>query len=295
MPPSPAQEPAGAQFTVTIGRGFWRNLFKWAFGLLLVLTLAALLVAISLTHLTAEGPAKRVLRRSVASLTEIDTLLDRGYEEMRTAAEEDEEATLRLSEFPVQVTLSSEEVLSRSRPEVRQLLLDRSADKLYDEGMSAFREEDVDLGEEDISFFSSQGAARNSLGFLRDNVHNSLHIAVACLVGMSTVLAAGLLLLTRGFGRLASLGAAITAAAVPFLTLGLALRFVLRLTSEGDNEYVAGEFLEIAQEVAWIPIRNSIPLTGMGVAFLVVGVGLALWADRLPPRRPWAAEGASLR
>jgi hypothetical protein len=292
MPPSPSQGPASPQFTVTIGRGFWRNMFKWAFASLLVLALMALLVAISLVHLTAEGPAKRVLHRSVASLTEIDTLLDQGYEELRAAAQEDEEATLQLADFPVQIVLSSEEVLSRSRSELRQLLLDRSADKLYDEGMSAFREEGVDLSEEDISFFSSQGAARNSLGFLRDNVHDSLRIAVACLAGISALLALGLVLLARGFGRLASLGAAVTAAAIPFLTLGLALRFALRLTSEGDNEYVAGESLEIAQEVAWIPIRNSIPLTGMGIAFLVVGVGLALWADRQPPRSRWATEGA---
>jgi hypothetical protein len=295
MPSPPSEGPARPQLTVTIGRGFWRNMFKWVFASLLVLALMALLVAISLAHLTAEGPAKRVLRRSVASLTEIDTLLDQGYEELRASAQEDEEASLQLADFPVQVDFSSEEVLSHSRPEFRQLLLNRSADKLYDEGMSAFREEDVDLGEEDISFFSSQGAARDSLDFLRDNVHDSLRIAVACLAGLSTLFAAGLVLLARGFGRLASLGAATTAAAIPLLTLGLALRFALRLTSEGDNEYVVGEFLEIAQEVAWIPIRNSIPLTGMGVAFLVVGVGLALWADRRAPRSRWAAEGAPPR
>ena len=136
VPPPPAQGPTSPQFTVTIGRGFWRNIFKWSFGLLLVLALTSLLVAISLAHLTAEGPAKRVLDRSVASLTEIDTLLDQGYEELRATAEEDEEAAmerdspacptdasdraaaekdeeaaLQLPDFPVQVTLSSEEVL----------------------------------------------------------------------------------------------------------------------------------------------------------------------------------------
>lgn len=282
--PGRGQEPTGPRFTVTIGRGFWRNLFKWAAGILLVLSLVALLVALGLAQLTGEGPAKRTLRRSVASLTEIDTLLDQGYEELQEEAREDGEEALRLKDFPVQVSLSAEEVLDLSRSELRGLLLDRSAERLYDDGMSAFREEGTDLSEEDIGFFSTQGAVRNSLGFLRDNVHNALQVAVASLVGVCLVLAVALALLARGFGRLASVGAAVSAAAIPFLVGAVAVRFALRLASEEGDEYLVRELLRIGEEIAWIPIRDSIAFTVMGVSLLVAGVALALWADRQPSR-----------
>jgi hypothetical protein len=280
-----SEEATGRRLTVTIGRGFWRNLFKWAAGILLMLSLLALLVALGLAQLTAEGPAKRTLQRSVASLTEIDTLLDEGYDELRQEAEEDDEASLGLKDFPVQVSLSAEEVLDLSQSELRGLLLDRSADRLYDEGMSAFREEGTDLGEEGMGFFSTQGAVWNSLGFLRDNVHDGLRVAVASLAGVCLVLTAALALLARGFGRLASVGAAVCAAAVPFLAGAVAVRFALRLASEGNDEYLVRELLRIGEEIAWIPIRDSIAFTAMGVAFLLAGIGLALWADRRPATR----------
>ena len=282
--PVTGQEPTGPRFTVTIGRGFWRNLFKWATGILLMLSLLSLLVALGLAQLTAEGPAKRTLRRSVASLTEIDTLLDEGYEELRQEAGEDGEAALRLKDFPVQVSLSAEEVLGLSRSELRGLLLDRSAERLYDDGMSAFREEGTDLSEEGMGFFSTQGAVWNSLGFLRDNVHEALRVAAASLAGVCLVLAVVLALLGRGFGRLASVGAAVSAAAIPFLAGAVAVRFALRLVSDEGEEYLVRELTRIGEEIAWIPIRDSIAVTALGVAFLVAGVGLALWADRQPAR-----------
>jgi len=282
--PATGQEPTGPHFTVTIGRGFWRNSFKWATGILLMLSLLALLVALGLAQLTAEGPAKRTLRRSVASLTEIDTLLDRGYEELRQEAQEDGEAALRLKDFPVQVSLNAEEVLDLSRSELRGLIIDRSAERLYDEGMSAFREEGTRLSEEDIGFFSTQGAVRNSLGLLRDNVHDGLRVAVASLAGVCLVLAVALVLLGRGFGRLASVGAAVCAAAIPFLVGAVAVRFALRLASDEGEEYLVRELTRIGEEIAWIPIRDSIALTALGVSLLVAGTVLALWADRQPSR-----------
>lgn len=280
-----APQAPDTHFTVTIGRGFWRNVFKWAFGVLLAITLVALLAALALAQLTAEGPAKRLLRRSVASLTEIDTLLDRGYEDLRQEAETAGDDPLRLKDFPVQVTLSAEEVRDLSQAELRALLLDRSANTLYQEGMSAFREKGEGLGEEDIAFFSTQGAVRYSLGFLRERIHDGLRVAVLALAGASLALAVGLALLGRGFGRLASVGAATCAAALPVLVAALAIRFGLRLASEGDNEYLAGELLDIGEEVAWIPIRDSIFLTVMGLAYLAAGTALALWADREASRR----------
>ena len=45
--PVAGQEPTSPRFTVTIGRGFWRNLFKWATGILLMLSLLSLLVALT--------------------------------------------------------------------------------------------------------------------------------------------------------------------------------------------------------------------------------------------------------
>src|SRR4029079_3200436 len=61
----------------------WRGVAKWTAGGGLFLALLAMLTSLLLFQLTAEGSAKRTLRRSVAALSEIDLLLDRQYDDLQ--------------------------------------------------------------------------------------------------------------------------------------------------------------------------------------------------------------------
>ena len=110
------------------------------------------------------------------------------------------------------------------------------------------------------------------------------------LAALCVVLGVSLAALCRGFGRLASVGAVLVMASLPMLLTGIGARFYMRIVSRGENEYIQHEFLSIGQGLAWIPIRDGIAFTVLGLAFLAVGVGGALWADRRPAARIGRAQ-----
>jgi hypothetical protein len=98
----------------------------------------------------------------------------------------------------------------------------------------------------------------------------------AVLTGVAAFLALLLVLLSRGYGRLTSLGVAVSIAALPFLIASLTLRFILRLASEGESDYLTAQLFELGKDVAWLPIRNGIAFAGLGVIFLTMGVTFSL-------------------
>jgi hypothetical protein len=267
------------------GRGFWRGVGKWSVAFLFFLTLTALLVSLQLFQITAEGASKRTLRRAVAALSEIDPLLDRNYEALRQEAagagpDDAAAADLQLRDFPVDVRLTPDEVRNSSRQQLRDLLLDRAAGEMYAHGSSVLRESDVST--HDVGAFSIAGVTSDSLGFLRSRNHDVFGAITFVLAVLCLILGVSLAALCRGFGRLSSVGAVVLAASVPLLLTGIAARFYMRIVSAADNEYVQHEFLSIGQALAWIPIRDGLAFTALGVLLLAVGWGGALWADRQP-------------
>lgn len=260
---------------VTFTGSFWRHALKWTLGVLLVLACFALFSALSLMQLTSRGPAERLLRRSVASLTEIDSYVDRRYEDFHQEATEQRPDPVVLNDFPVRMEFDRAEARTMSRDDLRSALLDRSAALIYDRGMSVFGQS---AGEES-STFSTSGAVRRSLDFLRDDNFQVLRVLTFSLALASGILAVGLTLTGRGYGRLVGVGAAISAAAVPFLIGAVALRYTLRTAAGGQNEFLSNELLNIGAEAAWVAIRNGMAFAGLGVVFLVAGIRLAQWAD----------------
>jgi hypothetical protein len=270
------QPPAATSVTVTIGTGFWRNFFKWATGIVLVFVLGFLLLTLNAAQLTASDTAHKVLRRAMASLTEIDALLEDGRSELVMRAEESPDEELRLAYYPIDVPISAQEAGQLSAPELRDVLLDRSADKVYGEGFSAFREEGREPSAEEIAVLSPPGAVRYTAGLLTEDNHHIMRTVTAVLIGLAAFLALLLVLLSRGYGRLTSLGVAILIAALPFLIVSLTIRFVLRLASEGESDYLTAQLFELGKDVAWLPIRNGIAFAALGVIFLTMGVTFSL-------------------
>ncbi len=277
MPPADFGEIPTLDEPVAAGRAGLRSVARWVLGALLVLTLGALLFSLSFAQVTTEGTAKRSLRHSVAILTEVDALLDAQYEGLRqNAMEEDAAEAVELPDFPIAVSLTAGDVQQNDRDEFRALLLDRAADQIYEEGASAFDED----GEASIGFFSTEGAVGNGMDLLRERPNDIVSTATIALAALAGVLALGLALVCRGYGRLVCVGVSVLVAAAPFLILAVAARFTLRTAADGVDEYLASEFLELAQELTWAPIRNGIVFSVGGAALLAMGAALAFRSDR---------------
>ena len=251
------------------------GLFAWrrdapqvATALGLAMALLALLVAVNLLQLTAPGPAHRALRRAVASLTEIDSLLAAHGAALLREADASPDEPLSLPDYPLDVRLSPEEA-RRPAAEVRDLLLDRSAERVYQEGSAAFREEGQSG---DASRLSVQGAVDMGLGFLTGGNHDALRWATLVLGILCGALSGALVLLTRGHGRLITLGGAVAAASLLFLLLAAAMRLALGLAGWGTDDYITVQLLDLAKGAAWLPMRNGLAFSGLGLALLALGL-----------------------
>jgi len=234
-------------------------------GALLFVSMLAMLVSLQLFQITSEGLAKRALRRATAALTEADLLVARQYEDLRARAEEvDQGDSLALEDYPIAATFSPEEVLAGSEETLRDELLGRSADALYEDGTGALRADAEDAG--DIGVFSVAGLTDSGLGFLRSRNHAILALLTALFATASAGLAVGFAMCWRGGARVAAPAAAVALAAAPVLVAGIIVR--LCADTAGDDEYLRSEMLAIVEELALVPIRN-------GAAFLVGGLAVA--------------------
>jgi len=233
----------------------------------LAAALVALLVALSLLQLSAPGPAHRALRRSVASLTEIDSLLAAHEPALREQANASPDEPLVLPDYPLEVSLSAAEV-EQPPAEVRDRLLDRSATLAYDRGPPAFREEGRSGG---TSRLSVEGAVRTGLDFLTASSHDALRLTTLALALICGALSGGLVLLVRGYRGLAALGATVAAASLLFLLLAAVVRLGLALAGVAADDHITTQLLDLTQDAAWVPLRDGLALTGLGVALLALG------------------------
>lgn len=257
---------------------FWRTFLKWTTAIALFIALLALLTSLQLFQATSEGASKRTLRRAIAALTEVDPLIERQYGDLQTRAKAAQpNEPVQLNDFPIAVEFSPAEVNSLSRPEFRELLLDRAADRMYAQGTAPLRANPG--ASTSVGRLSVAGLSDRGLGFLRERNHDALAVVTFTLAALCAFLAATLAALCRGFGRLASVGGVVLVAAIPVALGGIGARFYMRIVSEGDTEYIQREFLVIGQGLAWIPIRDGLAFAVLGAAFLVAGMLLARWSD----------------
>ena len=262
----------------------WRSA-RWATALLLLLSLGATLTALVLFQATSEGASRRSLRRAVAALSEVDVLIDRNYDALRTEASNGARGdTFHLADFPVNVPLTRDEVLTSSKVQLRGLLLDRSASIMYSDGTSSLRTTPgAVIG---VGPFTAGGVTDRGLGFLTQSHHDILRVITLALAGVSGLLCIALAALCRGFARLASVGAVVLAAALPLLAAGAGMRAYIHFTSRSQTEYLQREFLAIGRGLAVIPIRDGSAMAALGAVTLAIGGCCAVWADRTAALRP---------
>jgi hypothetical protein len=221
--------------------------------------LFAFLVAVQLFQITSEATSTRTLRQAIAVTSEIDVLLDRHYDDLRQRAESSEpNDTLELQDYPLAVPLTADEVRTQSRHDLRETLLTRGAALVYDDGTEAMRN---DASSADVGVFSFGGSIDRALNLLRQDVHRALGVMMVVLGALSLLLAAALLAVTRGFGRIVAPAAVGLASSMALLLVALIVR--VGLTTSDSSEYVSAQFLDIAGEVAWLPVRNGAILVAL--------------------------------
>ncbi len=247
---------------------------KRRLGVLLAVAIGLMLSSLALSNISEEGPATRSIARSLAILTEIDAFLDAEYADLRERASATTEE-VALTDFPVAVSFTPEEVLATDQAGFRDLLLSRSAQRVYDDGASVLR----DGRDDQAGFFSTEHVLRRGLDILRPAPHQVFFGLTIALAVVALSLALGLGLVTRGYGRLLAIGLSAFLVAAPFLALAIGVRFTLRVATDGVDDYLWGESFQLGQELAWAPIRNGIIFSAGAMVLLGAGSILARWSD----------------
>ena len=257
-------------------RSRWERFGKRALGALLALDLFALLFALSLANVTAAGPAQRTLRYSLAITFEVDTYVDQHYDPLRQQAATSGQPII-LPDLPLDISVSPSELLASDRAGFRALLLDRAAEQVHARGVSVLRQD----GHSGSGLSSVQDLTGVGMDFLRPTPHRALTGITFGLAVAAGLLAAGLGLSVRRYGRLVAIGLCALMAALPFLLAAVAVRFAFHLAADGVDDYFVREFATLGQALTWAAIRNGIIFAVGGGVFLAAGSALSIW-DRGP-------------
>ena len=255
---------------------------QWLVAALLALTLAAFFFFLTAFQVSSDGTAHRILRRGVAITTDIDAILPQVTTDLHAAAQTSDQDSVRVPNFPVPVEIPKEEAAHIEGEELRQRLLDKSADRIYDDGMSTWAQSDT-ASSQNIARFSTAGGLNRAFGLVTEKWNTVYLIATALFGFLSLVLAALLWLNLKSYLRLLALGAATATAAVISLAGAVAVRFALRTAETGADPFEK-DLLDLGVDTVWLFIRNYLILSLLGFAVLAVAAFFAWWDSRKAPR-----------
>jgi hypothetical protein len=255
---------------------------QWLAAVLLAGTLSAFFLFASAYQVTSDGTAHRILTRGVAITTDIDALLPRLETELHSVAESSDADPVRVPGFPLPVDIPRAEARTISGSDLRTRILDQSADRLYEDGMSAWAQADTE-GRQDIERISTAGGLHRGFA-LATQKWNTVFLVAAVLFGfLSLVLAVLLWVALKSYMRLLVLGAAISTAAVLSLAAAVATRFALR-TAETEADPFEVELIGLGVDTVWLFIRNYLVISLLGFVILSVSSLLLWWQSRTTPR-----------
>ena len=251
---------------------------QWLVAAFLALTLAAFFFFLTAFQVSSDGTAHRILRRGVAITTDIDAILPQVTTDLHAAAQTSDQDSVRVPNFPVPVEIPKEEAAHIEGEELRQRLLDKSADRIYDDGMSTWAQSDT-ASSQNIARFSTAGGLNRAFGLVTEKWNTVYLIATALFGFLSLVLAALLWLNLKSYLRLLALGAATATAAVISLAGAVAVRFALRTAETGADPFEK-DLLDLGVDTVWLFIRNYLILSLLGFAVLAVAAFFAWWDSR---------------
>jgi hypothetical protein len=247
---------------------------QWLLVLFLAVTLALVFLFATAFQVTSDGSAHRILRRGVAATTEIDALLPQIETELETAADTAEDDQVRVPNFPVPVDIPKTDVGRIGPAELRSRILEQSADRLYEDGMSAWTASDPEA-QQSIDRVSTAGGLHRAFGFATEKWNTVFLIAAALFGFLSLILVVLIWLTLRSYLRLLALGGAISVASIISLAAAVAVRFALR-TAETNADPFEEQLIDLGVDTVWLFIRNYLILSLLGFALLLVAA-FFLW------------------
>ncbi len=248
---------------------FWLRLFA----LLLVASLLTMLAAYTLARVTSRDSARRILGRAIPEITDFDGSLSAHYDELQSAAASPAGASgFTLTGYPIKAVLYPKDVLNRSPSEVRQTLLTRSADAVYDRGTGAFTANGRPVKLGSFMVLSAPWAFNTALNVLNPGFHaHALSVAKAALIA-AVVLGILLLPLSRGYNQLVMYGAALLIASLPVLVLsGIGWLTVQLAYGTSLDPLVAGTS-DLARDVCWFVVLSYLVYLALALAIVILGL-----------------------
>jgi hypothetical protein len=268
---------------VTDDSGFLRVASQWLLVLFLAFTLGLFFVFVTAYQVTSGSTADRILRRGVAITTDIDTLMPQLETDLGAAAEATEGDQVRVPNFPVPVDIPKSEAGNIETAELRSRILEQSADRLYEDGMSAWAAGDPEANQ-DIDRFTTAGGLHRAFALVTEQ-WNTVFLISAILFGFLSVVLIGLLWVNlRSYLTLLAIGAAIVVASIGSLAAAVGVRFALR-TAETEADAFEQALLDLGVDTVWLFIRNYLILSILGFAILAVS-SLFLWLQSRESAQP---------
>lgn len=255
LPPPPEEELSRFQ-----GRTLSARItVAWVAGVAFAIAATLWLLALSAAQATDRQVAIPALERGIAAYTAIDDLLARYHDDLATG-----DATLPGFLVPG-VALTPAEAQSGDVQLMREALLARAAEAVYEEGFAALEPAGAPV---ETQTFSTPGGARRVMDLLGASNHDRARALVWPLGILTVALAAAVLALGAGFGRFSGLGLAMIGAAVLVMIAALLTKFVIAFIGS-DGSAVADEFSRLIDTIAWTPAENAIAFGIAGAALLV--------------------------
>lgn len=240
--------------------------------MVLSVALLGLFWAVIAYQLTSPDISQRVLRRTIAALNEIDAIWPTAHQQLVEEAQSDPNASLAIPDFPVRVTVNSQEVLNSSSAQLKTLVLARSATQVYEDGTKAFTSDPE--ATRDLGLFSPQGAVHRGISFLTHDAHQALRLLVIALSVVSFILMLSLLSLTRAYGRITAVGISVTLAALTSLLVTTTLRLILDSAASRARDYIIADLLTVGKEIVEVALRSSVIFSLLGLALVIMGLAL---------------------
>jgi len=239
-----------------------------------------LIISLSCRQATEPSAAKNVLQAGLVDLTDIDQLIADEGAALRQFAEDSQEEIITLPDYPLEVQVTRDEVLDSSDEQLRAIVLRRSADLVYDEGIGAFDR----TGEQSVRKLSVQGLLETGVNQLNAKNHSRATWFVLFSLAGCAVFGVLLSATGQGWGRMRALGMASAAAAIPCVISFFLLRMLVDAVG-GDDPFIAA-YGDIAHAVVGVPVRNAFVVLGVGVGVVAGSVILGRLERTVSPQEP---------
>ncbi len=249
---------------------------RTALGILVGALFWLLLILFSSAQVTSPGPGQALLSRAIAALLDLDAALPYLVTSLHQQAQEASQPIVQVPDYPVPIEVDRDMALAMDQMQLRALLLDETARRVYDQGMGILAEDEG----RSLDPFSAPGLIDRGLGLIREEVHLWLTVATIVVViawaGIAWSATAGLKWPTR----LLLWGGTMAAGALTLVLTALLARVAMKALQAGSDPLIR-ELWQVGLDASSLFLRNALATSALGSASSLLGI-LSLTTKRTP-------------